>query len=275
MSTPSLLSRRQDAQGFSLVELAIVLVIIGLIISSVLVGQDIIRAAELRSITAQYNDVRTGYQTFATRYQNKIPGDISNSASFGLTPTNCDSSAIGLGNGDGLIQDADNSDGAKETFDGEVGCFWMHLSETHLIAGSFDGYESTTPSATVNNVIDENMPRVKARASGWGVYTALNRNFLVAGVTGAQADDAYDTTATFAPRDAADIDSKIDDGMPYTGSVRARDPGTSDPDTYVSDGSVTACHLEGADSADATSDDVYSLALDAPGCTLIFELPTI
>jgi len=270
------MARKKGGQGFSLVELAIVLVIIGLIVSSVLVGQDIIRAAELRSITAQYNDIRTGYQTFATRYQNKIPGDIANASNYGLTETNCNDDATpGLGNGDGLLQDADDTDGNKETHDGEIACFWMNLGETNLVAGSFDGYENTTASATVNDVIDENLPRVKSRATGWGVFTASTRNYLIAGVTGAQADDAYDTAATFTPRDAADIDAKIDDGMPYTGSIRARDPGAGDPNTYVDDGSVVACHDDGTDATDATSDDIYNMALDAPGCTLIFELPTI
>lgn len=271
------IEKKRGKTGFSLVELAIVLVIIGLIISSVLVGQDIIKAAELRSITSQFNDLRTGYQTFATRYQNKIPGDIASPETYGLeSDTGCvDASSTDVANGNGLVEDADTSDGLANTFDGEIPCFWKHLSETNLIAGTYDGYENTTAAATLNDVVDENMPRVKSRAAGWGVFSALARNYLVAGVIGAQADDAYDTQATFAPRDAADIDSKIDDGKPYTGSVRGRDPDTDDPNNYDTTGAVVACHDAGTDATDGTSDDIYNMTLDALGCTLIFELPTI
>ena len=48
-----------NQKGFTLVELAIVLIIIGLIVSSVLVGQNIIRAAELRATTTQLNKFQT------------------------------------------------------------------------------------------------------------------------------------------------------------------------------------------------------------------------
>jgi prepilin-type N-terminal cleavage/methylation domain-containing protein len=256
-------------QGFSLVELAIVLVIIGLILSSVLVGQDIIKAAELRAITTQYNGIRTAYQTFATRYQNKIPGDIYNlNNRFGFTTgPECDSTGDGLGDGDGLVESAA---GGRAKFDGEISCFWGHLSETNLIAGTYDGYEDTTASATVNDVLEENLPRVRGRATGWGVFNASSRNYLIAGVTGAQADDAFATSGTFTPKDAADIDSKVDDGLPLTGSIQARDPAAAEPNT-IDDPST--CHDNGGDTV--PSNDAYRLATGTAECDLIFELPTI
>ena len=55
-------------QGFSLVELAIVLVIIGLITGGILTGQELIRASELNSVASDYNKVKTAINTFQLKY---------------------------------------------------------------------------------------------------------------------------------------------------------------------------------------------------------------
>ncbi len=79
--------------GFTLIELSIVLVIIGLIIGGVLVGKDLIKAAEIRSTIGQYEKYKTAVNTFKLKYSG-LPGDLlsTNALSFGLyclggTPT--------------------------------------------------------------------------------------------------------------------------------------------------------------------------------------------
>jgi prepilin-type N-terminal cleavage/methylation domain-containing protein len=67
--------RKQTA--FSLVELSIVLVILGLLVGGVLSGQALIRASEMRSITAQANQYRAAIYSFRDKYF-AIPGDMAN-----------------------------------------------------------------------------------------------------------------------------------------------------------------------------------------------------
>jgi prepilin-type N-terminal cleavage/methylation domain-containing protein len=62
--------------GFTLIELSIVLVIIGLIVGGVLVGQDLIKAAEIRATISQYEKYNAAMNTFRTKY-NGMPGDLS------------------------------------------------------------------------------------------------------------------------------------------------------------------------------------------------------
>ncbi|MEQ1788912.1 MAG: type II secretion system protein [Rickettsiales bacterium] len=82
------LNRKRQA-GFTLIELSIVLVIIGLIVGGVLVGRDLIRAAEIRSIATQKETIITSIMTFKLKY-NCIAGDCANATNFfGTNPAGC------------------------------------------------------------------------------------------------------------------------------------------------------------------------------------------
>src|ERR1700710_2201298 len=78
--------RHGENQGFTLIELSIVLVIIGLIVGGVLVGQDLIKAAATRAQISQIEKYNQAVNTFKTKY-NGIPGDLQASlaAQFGFT----------------------------------------------------------------------------------------------------------------------------------------------------------------------------------------------
>ena len=73
--------------GFTLIELSVVLVIIGLIVGSVLVGQSLISAAGVRATIAQIEKYNTAANTFREKY-GYLPGDIKDpdASSFGLAP---------------------------------------------------------------------------------------------------------------------------------------------------------------------------------------------
>src|SRR5215475_14851525 len=91
-------------QGFTLVELSIVLVIIGLIVGGVLVGQDMIKAAELRSTISQIEKYNTAVNTFRDKYR-YIPGDINqtHAVNVGLYNRTANVNA-GNGDGNGLLE---------------------------------------------------------------------------------------------------------------------------------------------------------------------------
>src|ERR1700712_5143764 len=88
----------KQQHGFSLVELSIVLVILGLLVGGVLSGQSLIRAAELRSVTTEYQRYTTAVGTFRDKYF-ALPGDMNNAASFGWKDGAGSSVANGDGNG--------------------------------------------------------------------------------------------------------------------------------------------------------------------------------
>lgn len=215
----------KQQQGFTLVELAIVLVIIGLIIASVLGGKELIRAGEIRALIKQYNEYQTGVTTFSERY-NGLPGDI-NGARFGLTG-GCNNNNDG-GNNNGLIE---SKGGGAATHDGEVACFWANLTSPgkELVTGTYDGVSGV--SAT--DVVGQSMPKMKLGALGWSVYSADSKNYFITGVQGSQAGAAYNTVAVFTAMDAYNLDSKIDDGVPTAGAVQTRGEGVQDPNTEAS-----------------------------------------
>jgi prepilin-type N-terminal cleavage/methylation domain-containing protein len=88
--------------GFTLVELALVLVIIGLVVGGVLVGQDLIFAAKVRAQTSQIQEIETGMNTFRTKY-NCTAGDCPNATDFFGT-TDPQGNTVNNGNGDGIIK---------------------------------------------------------------------------------------------------------------------------------------------------------------------------
>ncbi len=87
-------------QGFTLIELAIVMVIIGLLIAGITVGMNLVKQAEMNSIISDMQSFQTAYGNFVKRYR-AVPGDMTNASSYfencAETNTNCN------GDGNGLI----------------------------------------------------------------------------------------------------------------------------------------------------------------------------
>jgi prepilin-type N-terminal cleavage/methylation domain-containing protein len=257
-------------KGFTLVELAIVLVIIGLIVSSVLVGQDLIKAAELRATVKQYNDFQAAVNTFIGKY-NKLPGDIDGDK-YGLSG-GCNGAAA-TGDEDGVLEGESSTLNNRERV-----CFWANLTTAgkELIPGVYDGHESDTNSATINDVVGENIPKMKMSAYGWGVYTANSNHYFFTGVIGGQADDNYETAEPFAPIDAFNIDSKIDDGAPMSGSVVAVDGQTSGAPNETNNEPFVK--NSGAGTADScavgnTTPTEYQFSRNEKNCNLRFDMDT-
>ena len=71
----------KKTSGFTLVELSIVLVILGLLVGGVLAGQSLIHAAELRAISTELTNYKTAIGAFRDKYL-AIPGDMNNAVKF-------------------------------------------------------------------------------------------------------------------------------------------------------------------------------------------------
>lgn len=117
-------------KGFTLVELSIVLIIVGLIAGGVLAGRSITIAARNQKVIQKMNEIATSYSAFRVRF-NCIAGDCPNAESFGLGISGGPGEN---GNGNGLV---DEDVGGN--FTDEPLKYWHHLSRAGLTRESFDG----------------------------------------------------------------------------------------------------------------------------------------
>src|SRR5688500_19858268 len=112
-------------QGFTLIEIAIVLVIIGLLLGGVLKGQELITGARVRNLIQQQDGVKAAYFGFLDRFR-ALPGDYGQATT---TITNVSTAACNSGNGDG--------DGQIETTANENILSWEHLSKAGVLNGTY------------------------------------------------------------------------------------------------------------------------------------------
>lgn len=215
--------------GFSLVELSIVLVILGLLTGGILAGQSLIRAAELRSVSTEYSRFQTAAATFRDKYF-ALAGDMTNATSFWgaahATPATClTTTGTGTqtcnGDGDGLIDGV----GAASQY-GEWFTFWQHLANAGLIEGNYNGRAG---SGTVAHATLNNSPKSKLGNGLW--FAAHDASSLTAMFPVATSRNNFrlgNTTATSWPSDAIlkpeemwNIDTKMDDSRPGTGTITA------------------------------------------------------
>ncbi len=140
--------------GFTLLELTVVLVIIGLIIGGVLVGRDLVKTAELRSVISQVEQYNAAVMTFKAKYDG-LPGDFIGAEAAGLADAGCPdvygdggdnicrTSPQNLVNGgcsgNGNARLGDVTPTIATRYCPETIGFWHHLGKAGLIAGSFDG----------------------------------------------------------------------------------------------------------------------------------------
>jgi len=216
-------------RGFSLVELSIVLVILGLLVGGILAGKSLIRASELRSITTQFDQFATAHRAFRDKYFG-VPGDITNATQFwgaaDPTPANCYPAMVAGTTGTKTCNGDGNGypDQIAMAKGDERALYWQHLSNAGLIAGSYSGVGRT--AAFCCYAIPANSPRGRLSTSLWNVYGAatlgpISLYYTFGAQTPAFGDmPAYSNYgAILRAEELWNIDKKIDDGMPNTGKV--------------------------------------------------------
>ena len=222
-------------QGFTLLELSIVLVIIGLIIGGITVGADMIRSAELNSVVSEITKYKTAINTYKLKY-NALPGDHKNAEAYwgqAATGAAC-LTAAGTGtqtcngDGDGKVDYVSSALANPH----ESWRAWEHLSNSEIIAGNYIGI-SITGCTSPNYCTDagNNAPPSKAAsASAWHIFSPEPgwqgkdsvRNVLALGnpsnLTGSGSNGEWHGLV-LSPQDMKTIDTKADDGSPNTGKI--------------------------------------------------------
>ena len=215
--------KHNQCSGFTLIELSIVLVIIGLIVGGVLAGQNLIAAAQVRATVSQVEKYNTAVNTFKGKYGN-LPGDLTQKdvTAFGFTGAPTRQGGQGWGDGNGIIEGRTYTQGIYPGIQaGEVIWFWEDLStNSQLIEGGFSSAADYNLSFTDPTPY---LPQAKVNST-FSVYVYANNSLNYYGLCTVNSNVAgYMTnTASLTVAQAYAIDAKIDDGLPTTGKVLAQ-----------------------------------------------------
>jgi prepilin-type N-terminal cleavage/methylation domain-containing protein len=198
--------------GFTLIELAIVLVIIGLLLGGVLKGQELINSAKVKNMATDFRNI----PVYIYGYQDKfkaLPGDDANAVAH------VNAAAGHIGNGDGRIDGVWNTTTAAS----EATYFWEHVRLAGLAPGS------TVYAASGFYPTNADGGRV-------GVSTSIP----IIGLSGAY----FMCSAGILGKFAKQIDTTIDDGLSNGGSLRATEASGATPFNATGE-AVAAAYVDG------------------------------
>jgi prepilin-type N-terminal cleavage/methylation domain-containing protein len=266
--------------GFTLVEMAVVLMIIGLVVGGILTGQSLIHASSLRSLGTDIEKYQVAINVFKDKYT-ALPGDMSNATDYwgaadgagngnsaGCRTIAATGEATCNGDGDGSVERENSIDpfvinsvtgleSSNEWFRA-----WHHLKNAGLVAGSFTGVANT--GAANLAVPNQNVPPTDVGNSGVTFLSFENRltetgswfigDFRLIFSVGSQAGNAETRAGFITPEDALSIDAKIDDGFPGRGKLHG---------TRSAGGCTTT---------DVTATALYNIANTQVNCALRYIL---
>ena len=190
---------RRDADGpagFTIIELAVVLVIIGLIIGAIVVGRDLIQAARIRADISQLQSFTIATNAFRSKY-NAIPGDMkgADAKSLGLTDFG-GGGDVNIPNGDGRLED-DSGHTLYPTYvlmgPVEVHSFFPELAGAQLIPGGFN-YSSASDTGW--------LPPLKSHPTFyvWPISTTMDEAiWYFVGLSNRATSNNDFTSATYNP----------------------------------------------------------------------------
>lgn len=182
--------RRQG--GFTLIEIAIVLVIIGLLLGGVLKGQELIQSARVRNLISHQDGVKAAYFGFLDRYR-ALPGDYTGANAVANIP-GCSGCFGGDANGQITGSEAIHA--------------WEHLSKAGFITGSYASGSASPTAGTANTP-----------SNPYGSLTQLIFDTAYEGAGSASRHNLK--TGNNIPSDIlAEVDRKIDDGLGNAGQFR-------------------------------------------------------
>lgn len=287
------MTKLQTQKGFTLVELAIVMTIIGLLIGGILKGQELLNNARVTATIAQVRAFEAATTTFRDKYD-ALPGDLVNASARvpGCAAACNNGSTTNGSSGDGSVgltnwatatpafasQLATVTAGANpQTATGaETALFWAHLALADLIGGVNASWAGAGGAWTTNGAVNVTHPGAKIGTAAWVVGnisgTILPGSVAAAGsgpsglvlALAATPSTTLGTTAGSQPliaTRAAQIDRKMDDGRPALGFVQAY-------------GTAATCFadLAGAGAAGSAAAAAYRESSTSSDCGLVIRI---
>jgi prepilin-type N-terminal cleavage/methylation domain-containing protein len=219
-------------QGFTLVEIAIVLVIIGLLLGGILKGQEMITQAKIKNVIADFSGISAAYHGYVDRYK-KIPGDdpCAGSTNSAVTVGNCGTTTgrwTGASHGDGNGIVAGTYQSATATDESRL--WWDHLRRAGFVSGTGD----QQPFNALTGMIGVQTGNAAATpAAALGGFTGI-----------------IICSANLPDKVAIAADTQMDDGVPNNGNVRGVLQTSPNPD--VSAATAATAYQE-------TGTNVYSI----------------
>jgi len=211
--------------GYTLIELAIVTIIVGLLLGGVMRGQEMVVQAKTKSLLSDFTGVTAAVQAYRDRYR-ALPGDDSGGAGrWGAYGTRS-------GNGNGAVEGLYNDqpppgDPAAAGALSEADLFWWHMRVSGFVSGPLQGQGAANPPEnSVGGII--------------GVQTDQGPAGFLPGL--------FACASNVPDRNAIAVDAQLDDLEPAQGQVRSvleaagassprlTDPGNSQPTAYVEAG---------------------------------------
>jgi len=246
-----------ENKGFTLVELSIVIVIIGLIVSGIVGAQSLVRQAKVRSVITEYKTYKLAANAFKLEYDG-LPGDFINASAYGLGTS---------GDGSNLILGSST----------EVYYAWQHLGNAELVQGQYSGADAGSP----NYQIGVNLPPSGFGPNVTAVFSSIDlasTNCIATfssplyglhSLINVIAVGSNDVDSSGCPRygflrvsEAHGIDAKIDDGLPDSGIMFS----ANDYNTNVNGDRCVDNNTEGTGGANYDFDET------GESCRLIFRL---
>ncbi|MCB1928258.1 MAG: prepilin-type N-terminal cleavage/methylation domain-containing protein [Rhodocyclaceae bacterium] len=189
---------RRAQAGFTLVEIAVVLVIIGLLLGGVLKGQELINSAKVKSLINDFRSVSTMIYAYQDRFR-AFPGDDARADQHVGPNSAASTPANDLGNGR-IGGSWDSTTTTDESYR-----VWLHLRLANLTTGSVTVGDAAYPPL--------NAESGRIGVTGFAPLSTLAGSFFVC-------------SSGINARFARQIDSSMDDGNTSTGNVQVETPGT-------------------------------------------------
>lgn len=276
MYRPSWQTHSRPLAAYTLLEISISLVVIGLIAGAVIVGQVFIQQGNIRLVTRELARHEAAYTTFRDKYD-ALPGDMDRAHTiWGTADGNGSNVACQekqtfdgktcSGNGNGVIM-------TSQREQDETHRAWQHLKNAGLIEGTFGG---TTNNVAAGNLLTVTVAASRAQGAGYQFFYeskvaqgwtnapeaggAIQAIRVAAPYSGADAPVRLGNRA-FSPYDTASIDEKIDDAKPGLGKVFVHYLSTVD----------AAGNSSCVTSGDALTAD-YQRAVETIGCYFHYDL---
>jgi prepilin-type N-terminal cleavage/methylation domain-containing protein len=223
-------SKKKSA--FSLIELSIVLIVIGLLIAGITGGASLIKSSELRSVMGEARGYAVAVNAFYSQF-NALPGDYG---------TQIVASGV-VGNNNSQIEHSSTGTAPLNVAEGVEA--WRDLKAIGAIDSTLTYVTGGASNVVPAQAVTTNIPASKVKSSGWAfdygtgtatasanLQTGQNVVVLTGGVTANTAGNSVVNGTTVAvaailATDALSIDAKIDDGSPILGKVRGVNVGAT------------------------------------------------